>query len=302
MSWIFAAPPCDEAALRAQARRLLAGRPFHVAWLAEATAQHGPDLATAMAYEALLADPGNAELLAKLQEGSAEGLHLAIIPTMYHRERPEIGGDGSLVAAIATRLGAHVETVPVASLGAIAANAELIANTMRRWEAPRWLVTLSKGSADLKCALLREPTLWSRVAGWISLAGMPGGTPLAEARPGRPIAHALLRAWLAWRGADGAMLAEMGATGALSRAPLVPPTDLPVVNIVGLPLASHLRAPVDRAWRFLATNGPNDGCVPLAKALLPGRTIPLWGADHYLRTPELQPLLAGLLTWAAGHG
>jgi len=303
VSWIFADPPCDEAALRSRARGLLDGRPVDAAWLAACTARHGCDLATAMAYEAFLADPANTALHTALQDGRADGLRLAIIPTMYHRERPEIGGDGALVAAIATRLGASVETIPVASLGAIAANAARIAATMQGWDAPRWLVTLSKGSADLKCALLAEPALWRRIAGWISLAGMPGGTPLAEARPGRPIAHALLRTWLAWRGADGGMLAEMGSSHPLSTAPLIPPREVPVVNVVAMPLASHLRAPVARSWRFLAQQGPNDGYVPLANALIPGLVCPLWGADHYLRVPELQSLLARLLVWARSrHG
>nr|MBA3939050.1 hypothetical protein [Planctomycetota bacterium] len=68
------------------------------------------------------------------------------------------------------------------------------------------------------------------------------------------------------------------------------------------PLACHLRRPVARSAAWLARSGPNDGYVLLEDACIaPGHLVPLWGADHYLRTPELPPLLYRLLRWAAGQ-
>lgn len=312
MSWLFSGPHRDEVALLADADRLLTGRPpgrLGRDELRAATAAHGCDLATAMACRAAQGEPANAAFLAALaalpltaDAQVGRGQRLLLVPTMYHRERPELGGDGRLIAEIAARLGFTVETAAVASLGAIAPNAAVLADHLRGWARPGWVVSLSKGTADLKRALLVEPGLAARVAGWISLAGMPGGTPLADPRPGRPIAHALLGAWLRLRGADGGMLPEMGREHAFSRAALALPAGLPTVDVVPMPLACHLRRPVARSAAWLARSGPNDGYVLLEDACIaPGHLVPLWGADHYLRTPELPPLLYRLLRWAAGQ-
>lgn len=307
MAWIFSTSPVDEIALLAEADRLLGGEPVACldgAALRRATTSHGVDLATAMAYRAFHRDPVNGAFLARLaaspttaDERLGGGRPLLVVPTMYYRERPELGGDGGLVAGIGARFGLRVETAATVSLGSIADNAAILAAHLRTWTTRGWVVTLSKGTADLKRALVAEPALAERMLGWISLAGMPGGTPLAEAKPGRPISHALLGAWLRLRGADAAMLPEMGATHAYSRAHLRLPTDLPVVSVVGMPLASHLRAPVGRSAASLGREGPNDGYVLLEHACLPGLVAPLWGADHYLRTPDLAPLLYRLFCW-----
>ncbi len=310
VNWLFSEPHRDEIALLADADRLLAARPpgrLGREELRATTKEHGCDLATAMAYRAAQGEPVNAAFLAALaalpvalDAQSGRGQRLLVIPTMYHRERPELGGDGRLIAEIAARLGFTVETAAIASLGAITPNAAVLADHLRGWDRPGWVVSLSKGTSDLKRALCVEPGLAARVAGWISLAGMPGGTPLADPRPGRPVAHALLVAWLRLRGADGSMMSEMGLDHDFSRAVLALPAGLPTVDIVPMPLACHLRQPVTRYAAWLGRSGPNDGYVLLEDACIAqGHLVPLWGSDHYMRTPELPPLLYRLLRWAA---
>ena len=313
MSWIFSQPPLDDVALQAQAMQLLNGRPptyLSGEELRTATTTHGVDLATAMAWQAFRAEPTNAAFLATIANlpvaelpAVPPGQGILIVPTMYHRERPELGGDGTLIANIARRLGAEVETISVASLGGIDSNAVIVARHLLASSKRRWLISLSKGTADVKRALIQRPDLAERIAGWISIAGMPNGTPLAGRGSGQPIPHTLLLTWLRLRGAQPGMLAEMGREHPFSRARLELPPTLPVINVVPMPARAHLRKPVDRSAAWLGRMGPNDGYVLLEDALvLPGMVCPLWGADHYLRVPELAPLLYRLLRQVLSRG
>ncbi|MBA2480915.1 MAG: hypothetical protein H0V44_09645 [Planctomycetes bacterium] len=297
MTWMFDGPHLDEVAVIERADAVLRSRPtgyLSSPELREATMVHGVDLATAMAYRAFLSDGRNAEFLARFErlpvsaaQARTGAPRIAIVPSMYYRERLELGGDGQLIASIARRFGAQVDIIPVGSLAGIEANADIIASFLRQWNEPGWIVTLSKGSADLKRALIRQPLLAEHLRGWVNVGGMPGGTPLADPRPGRPIAHALLQGWLLLRGADASMLGEMGREHAFSRDALALPDRFEVINLVPMPLSFHLRKPVDKSARYLATFGPNDGYVLLEDAVVPGRVVPIWGADHYLRTPAL---------------
>ncbi len=305
MTWIFAAPQGDEVALLENAETLLSGRPpgfLSGEELVTFTKTHGSDLATAMALHAIRTAPDNRGYLNRLgaiplqsTALSATALPLVIVPTMYHRERPELGGDGALIRSIATRLGVRCGTIPTPSLGDISGNALVIIDHLERMSGPAWFISISKGTADLKRALILRPDLINRMAGWISLAGMPGGSLLAIRRPGQPIAHAMIEGWLRLRGARPSMLKEMSPDHSFSLDRLVLPGQLPVINLVPMPMSFHLRKPVDRSARYLAQTGPNDGYVLLAHALLPGRVVPLFAADHYLRVPELTPLLYRLL-------
>lgn len=310
MGFLFDQPLGDEVALEETAAGIALG--LAAAWpdaasLRALTADHGSDLATAVARRLFENDAVNARFLARLialpprAAPAARPTTVAIVPTMYWRERPELGGDGRLIGDIARRFGARVESIAVGSLGRIDDNAELVIRWFEDYAGPApWLVTISKGTADAKRAFVRRPDLAARLAGWISLAGMPGGTPLAEARPGRPVAHALLKGWLALRGASPGMLAEMSPRHEFSLAPLALPPAVEVVNLVPMPLSHHLRRPVERSAAWLGRSGPNDGYVLLEHALLPGRVIPVWGADHYLRVPAFAGWIYRIVAHACG--
>jgi hypothetical protein len=313
MAFIFSRPYEDDVLFEEKAVELLAGRaPAFPSpdELRDNTARFGCDVATVMARRCIVEEPANQQFLSAVEKIPAavsrgtKNIRLLIVPTMYHRERPELGGDGRLVAGIAARFGIPVQTIQTVSLGRIEENADVIARALEvRDNTATWIVTMSKGSADLKRALIRHPHLAGRLAGWINIAGMPGGTMIADPRPGRPIGYALLQGWLLLRGASAGMLAEMGRAHAYSRAPLQLPSSVEVINVLPMPLFGHLRKPVDKAGAYLADFGPNDGFVLLEDALiLPGKICPVWGADHYLRVPELVPLLYRLIAYATGVG
>ena len=119
---------------------------------------------------------------------------------MFHRERPELGGDGGLAMSIAERLGVPAALVPVRSLGTVDANAAIIRDHLRAEPEPVIWLTHSKATPDTVAALVAEPALAQRIALWISVGGSPGGSLWMEPGIGSPLAHLVRRIWLRVRG------------------------------------------------------------------------------------------------------
>jgi hypothetical protein len=83
------------------------------------------------------------------------------------------------------------------------------------------------------------------------------------------------------------------------------PPHVRVVNLLGVPLHSHVQQrSLFKRYGWMASLGPNDGMSLLRDLLVePGVIYPLWGADHYFRTPQVSSLLYRLFrylrrTWA----
>ena len=58
---------------------------------------------------------------------------------------------------------------------------------------------------------------------------------------------------------------------------------------------------ISHHYKWLARHhGPNDGIIPLTECLAyPGRLVPVWGADHFMRTPDLARLIYRLARYVA---
>lgn len=84
----------------------------------------------------------------------------------------------------ATAQGYEAGLIPVDGLGSIPNNAEQIRNAILELDGVRSknlvLLGYSKGAADILEAIVRYPEIRSRVAAVVSLAGLIGGSPLAE--------------------------------------------------------------------------------------------------------------------------
>ena len=308
-TWMFAQAPIDETALFAAAAPLAAALPGarpDAACMATWTRDHGIDTASAAAVLALRAEPATAALRQRMQAAPAGTrpesvrFHLRIVPAMFHRERPELGGDGGLAMSIAERLGVPAALVPVRSLGTVDANAAIIRDHLRAEPEPVIWLTHSKATPDTVAALVAEPALAQRIALWISVGGSPGGSLWMEPGIGSPLAHLVRRIWLRVRGGDAGLLEGLRPSVARPRLARLPP--VPAISLVAVPARHHLRRPVDRSFAQLAEHGPNDGFVLLADACLPGPVVPLWGADHFLRTHDVPPALDRLISLASSLG
>src|ERR1051325_2012938 len=143
------------------------------------------DLATAKLYEQIRSSPRHRRLISRIEASDAPFLmgptpRIVVMPGAFHVEYPHTGGDGQRVFELAEELGWPVERVNVPSLAPMAHNAALLAECLLRYRGQAIiLVSLSKGSSDVRMALARAdaPAIFQDVRAWVSLSGMINGTP-----------------------------------------------------------------------------------------------------------------------------
>jgi hypothetical protein len=163
------------------------------------------------------------------------------------------------------------------------------------------MVSLSKGAADIKCALRDDPNCFQHVSLWVSIGGILSGTPLINWVGARPPVDWLNRLVFYWRGRDYRFFTQ------LARAPaggldfeLSLPSHLQVIHAVGFPLRRHATTRYAKIWhKRFAKHGPNDAVLLLEDLLrLPGRILPIWGVDHYYSPKwDFRMLVHGMLRY-----
>lgn len=221
--------------------------------------------------------------------GKPGGPRVLVAPGAFHVEHPKFNGDGRLIHDVASSLGVDSHTIACHSGGSLATNAECIARDLRMaGRSPVVLVSLSKGSADVRAAFERPDAaeLFANVAAWLDISGIAFGTPVAARIAGSRPLSALARAVCWWRGHDFQLVRDLAVTRdkPFVQAQRIAPR-MRIVHIVGFPLTHHLTTPLARKHhRRLSTMGPNDACTMLAPVTRDaGETVPIWGADHYMQ-------------------
>lgn len=296
--------PVDEVDLasRADDRVIsLSGAVPDTAALGRITADGGLDLATMVFYRAVLASPVHGEFVRVVdrQLAAPSRRHAApallIVPAMFHRERPDLGGDGRLVAGIARACGFDVEVIPTLSRGSISQNASIIRASIENARGkPLWLFSLSKGGGEVRRALSERPHTGAieRVRGWINVSGIVRGSHFIDHMLGSPARRLRARAFCLALGTSYAGAKELQTTHPYWQETFEVPEQMTVINLVGVPLGCHVQKGLVGRYRRLGTLGPNDGFVLLPETLiLPGLIYPIWGSDHLFRSPQVSPLL-----------
>lgn len=296
--------PVDEVDLASRADHRvssLRGAVPDTAALGQITADGGLDLATMVFYRAVLASPVHGEFVRVVdrQLTAPSRRHraptLLIVPAMFHRERPDLGGDGRLVAGIARACGFDVEVVPTLSRGSISQNASIIRASIENTRGkPLWLFSLSKGGGEVRRALSERPDTGAieRVRGWINVSGIVRGSHFIDHMLGSPARRLRARAFCLALGTSYAGAKELQTTHPYWRETFEVPELMTVINLVGVPLGCHVQKGLVGRYRRLGTLGPNDGFVLLPETLiLPGLIYPIWGSDHLFRSPQVSPLL-----------
>jgi len=253
----------------------------------------GMDLATALLYDRIVRESANRDFMQRVQAVASGEVQLplvGIVPGAFYRDHSHTGADGAAVAKNLEGLGCRVECVPVASFGPLAANAAIIHQWLEQHRSKKVaLVSLSKGTADVKVslALPNAAERFQNVAAWISVSGLPQGTPLVGWLDRQPLRRLGVKLWLWWRNQSYSVVEELNDSPG---SPLKPwpvlPDGLKIVHVVGFPRRQHLTHPwAQHAYERLRPLGPNDGGgLLLADAAhLPGVVLPVWGADHYLQ-------------------
>lgn len=309
MKFMFASPPVDEEAIRLEIEKYINFDGLDTKMLQKIHNEKGVNHASVYVRESIGKCSENRTFLDEIEAAepfAKSHFDMLVIPTMFYKQHPEIGGNGDLFVNIAKRLGIHCETVPVKSLGSISENAAIIREYFekRQCSKPLWVLSMSKGTADFKRAYLNELSDEQRksVQGILNVSGMQGGTLLTSARKGRRLKHLLVKSWLKLRGANIDLLKEMHKSHLYSQSSFKQDEKLEIVNVLALPLLCHLRKPLIKSYEYLSQFGPNDGYILTEDALLPTKkNILFWGADHYLRVPEMNVRAEQILNWINGR-
>ncbi|MGD8568199.1 MAG: hypothetical protein PVJ39_08940 [Gammaproteobacteria bacterium] len=218
---------------------------------------------------------------------------LVIVPGMFYREFPELGGDGRLMQQIARRCGIEASIAPIASTGALEDNAQILSNIVREHAGQKiWLASVSKGSAEAGLALagLSEKQRQC-IRGWISICGIFKGSPVADIRLKRPFGRLVLKTYMKWIGADFRGIDDM-RTGYPSWNKNLVDHGIETIHVQPVPLAGHVHPDLVKRYRQLAANGPNDGTIYLNDLITrSGHVYPVWGADHFFHDSAVVPLI-----------
>ena len=270
------------------------------------TALEALDRDTRALYERLRAARCNVELSAALEcrladtQGTPLNVRVVLVPGILYRDYPETGADGALLREVCEQLELPFSVVPVDGTEGIENAAVIIQDTLRHLPGtePVLLFSLSKGSAEVRHALENEPghTAFLRVSAWVSVSGLPFGTPSAEIILRRALTRAMIRLWCWVKGWKLEVIRDL--LRHRPHAPFPLPPHICFVQIAAFPLQTDLRDRRSRRLRRqLAALGPNDGFALLDElANLPGLFHPMWGADHYLNgAGDLKLCLARLI-------
>jgi hypothetical protein len=300
--------PTDEVQLAADALPFAApfnGRIPTRAEIRSLLAQHGIDLTTRILYEIIY--EGNHAFIHEIDQiepcasPKTAAFKLLIVPALLYKEHPEFGGDGKSIAEIARACQIETDVVPVASRGSCAENIKILWQAIQHEPVTKIvLLTLSKGGAEARLTLEahRTDAAMGKVVAWVNLCGFVNGSPLFDLFSGKLRARLISLVM----GIDSHVADEMSSLNPHWSQPFCLADGLLTLNIIGMPLANHMqtRNQLDRYVR-LAKLGPNDGFALSSEMLIPGSpTYPLWGADHYFRTPQVSPLLYRIFNYLKG--
>jgi hypothetical protein len=297
--------PVDEVGLAWRAEdtvRRLQGRVPDTQDLKRIASEHGLDFATTVFYRGVLASPAHGEFVRLIDEYPAAPIaraaqsKLLVVPAMFYRERPDLGGGGELVATIARACGFRAEVIRTGSRGSISENASAIWEAIEKEEREShlWLFSLSKGGGEVRLALQSHPDdeVLGRIRGWINASGIVRGSHFIDYMLGTPAHRLRTRALCLAIGTSYAGIRELQTTHGYWQDDFRPPGSMTIINLVGVPLGSHVQKGLVGRYRRLGMLGPNDGFVLLPDTLIhPGLIYPIWGSDHLFRSPQVSPLL-----------
>jgi len=266
------------------------------------------DAATLRLYERITGEPQNRALISAMEAppecgrsgGFSADVCIVLVPGLFYKEFPHTGADGAVLKDVARSMGIPVLTIPVDESDGIESAADLIISDLSAASSSATsiiLVSLSIGSAEIRHALTKPGAIhaFRRVGAWISVSGLPLGTPTLESVLRNPVRRILIKAQSAVKGWKFDVVRDL-----LRHRPGAPfrlPSHLMFIQVVAFPLHRHLRERRCRRLRTqLAPLGPNDGFTLLEElAALPGYLYPVWGADHYLRGIDDLPARIGRL-------
>jgi hypothetical protein len=254
-------------------------------------AAHGPRLpayrACADALQQLDGEGApNAHPVALSPPSGSPYAHIVIVPGMFGQCVKRWASPLQDAAAYIRKQGYRVDTIDVDGRSSSARNADLIARTLPRLLSPNQrllIIGYSKGMSDILETLSLHPLAIPPGSAIVSLAGIVGGTPLADnaTRLDRVVGRIPL---------PNCGSGDQGAVKSLSRRhrlawladhPL--PRDRTYFSLVAFTDGTHISGPLQETYRRLSRiDARNDGQVLYTDAVIPGsHLLGYLNADHW---------------------
>ena len=303
---IFEASMSDEVELARQARGMLGGlsSPPSKEEILALLSTHSAEIATRCFYEGIKQSK-HKKVIDKINAQDVDvsnrdaGVKLYVLPGMFYKGHPEVGTDGALIVEVGKNFGFDVEFIDLESAGAISSNANILKKHLENESHNNvWIVSISKGGCEVR-KFLQTNKKPSCLTGWISIAGIHKGVPFIDSKFST-IFHRMFNRVLCYVfRVDYRALKEL-RTSEDGWKNNDWPLDLEVINVVPVPIITHVQQAIMRRYKQTLALGPNDGFIPLIDVLdMPGHIFPIWGCDHFIRTPELSKYIYKLFNYIA---
>lgn len=235
----------------------------------------------------------------------ADDVQFVLLPALFYEKYPDVGAGGEHILQIAKRLQLNIQRAPVKSQGSVSTNGKIIAQYLEDHPSQKIVVmSLSKGTLDFRYAWenLLSPSARRKIKGLINIAGFTHGSPLTFEESRTFFSTLRLRLLGLLTGIEQKTLNELLPEFQNWQGPWNLPESIQVINLLPLPLSSHIQPSFKRRYKVLMKYGPNDGMTPLWTSLqLPGSTVPLWGADHFCRTPDTIQIMYQVFNYIVRH-
>lgn len=259
---------------------------------------HSIDHATMAIYQALLHSDRHAQFIKNINQQEIHeniqtplNLNWCLLPAMMYEDHPEVGGGGDHILSAGKDLGFNIERLNTGGKKGVIYNAQIL----KKWvennsQSEIGIITMSKGSMEFRYAysyLFTEEEK-KKIKYWLNFSGFPYGSALADS---------MLKTWsnkfyvkVARRviNMDMEVLIETRSDFHAWSKEFVINDNTKVFSFFSIPLSSHVQTSLMGRFKKLSFAGPNDGMAECYRSpYWKGEVYPLWGADHFCRTPEM---------------
>lgn len=304
MGKFYISAPVDEVVLAGEAAPVVAqygGRLPSAENLRELARERSLDFATMVLYQAIHASPVDKAFIDNVDRETITIRHLPvnakvlIIPALFHGHYPETGADAVFARNIALNCGFAADSIPIKSLATVTENADIIKDALEKEKTDNiWIFSISKGSADFRAFLQRYPASPSiaRIKGWINVSGLANGCDIADHNTSTAWNRLKYRAICRLFKVSFEIMREIRTDHEYWQQKLVLPAHMKVFNFAAIPLGSHIQKALIGRYLAIRHVGPNDGMIACRSAIIDdGPTYPVWGCDHFFRSPQVIPTL-----------
>jgi hypothetical protein len=218
--------------------------------------------------------------------GVAAGYEVLFVPGYLYKRHRYTGADFAAPRAALQRVGVARAFLETDEDGGIEANAEIVADSIRRRaQVGKRLIVVSASKSGPEVALALTQLGASgaaQVAAWVNIVGTLQGSGLADNGLWQQMEHLVGQVEIA--GVESLTTARSRERFLAFRIP----EHVLVVNYIGIPLTGSLSAWARGGFFELKNDGPNDGFSLLSDLIFPaGMTMAELGRDHFLLDDQI---------------